>query len=85
LFFSGQIQYLHEKFFGIIMAAIDSSMTIQELLEQHPQAIATFIKNRMQCVGCPAQAFHTVADVAQIYGSPIDTLCNAIHGTIQTE
>ena len=67
------------------MIKIDSKMTIQELLEQHPRATAAFIKRRMLCVGCPAQAFHTLEDVARIHGSIIDDLCAAIRKAIQTE
>ena len=59
------------------MIKIDPETTIQELLKQHPSATAMFIARRMLCVGCPAQAFHTLADVARIHGSAIDDLCAA--------
>jgi hybrid cluster-associated redox disulfide protein len=67
------------------MIKIDSKMTIQELLAHHPCATAVFIKRRMLCVGCPAQAFHALEDVARIHGSTIDDLCAAIREVIQTE
>ena len=67
------------------MIKIDSKMTIQELLARHPLATAAFIKRRMLCVGCPAQAFHALEDVARIHGSTIDGLCAAIREVIQTE
>jgi hybrid cluster-associated redox disulfide protein len=67
------------------MIKIDSKMTVQELLENHPRATAEFIKQRMPCVGCPAQAFHTLEDVARIHGSIIDDLSAAIRKAIQTE
>jgi hybrid cluster-associated redox disulfide protein len=60
------------------MIKIDPEMTIQELLNQYPRATALFIARRMLCVGCPAQAFHTLADVARFHGSTIDDLCAAI-------
>ena len=60
-------------------------MTIQELLENHPRATAAFIKRRMLCVGCPAQAFHALKDVARIHGCTVDGLCVAIREAIQTE
>jgi len=67
------------------MIKIDSKMTIQELLEHHHRATAEFIKQRMPCVGYPAQAFHTLEDVARIHGSTIGDLCAAIRKAIQTE
>jgi hybrid cluster-associated redox disulfide protein len=67
------------------MIKIDSKMTIQELLVRHPHATAAFIKSRMLCVGCPAQAFHSLEDVARIHGSSINDLCAAICKAIQTE
>ncbi|MFH0998968.1 MAG: DUF1858 domain-containing protein [Pseudomonadota bacterium] len=67
------------------MIKIDSKMTIQALLEHHPRATAAFIKRRMLCIGCPAQTFHVLEDVARIHGSTIDDLCAAIREAIQTE
>jgi hybrid cluster-associated redox disulfide protein len=67
------------------MIKIDSKMTIQELLDQHPRATAAFIKQRMLCAGCPAHAFHAMEDVARIHGSTIDDLCAAIKIAIQME
>jgi hybrid cluster-associated redox disulfide protein len=67
------------------MIKIDSKMNIQELLAHYPRATAAFIKRRMLCVGCPAQAFHTLEDVARIHGCTINDLCKAIREAIQTE
>ena len=60
-------------------------MTIRELLERHPRATAAFIKRRMLCVGCPAQAFHALEDAARIHGSTMDDLRAAIRDAIQAE
>jgi hybrid cluster-associated redox disulfide protein len=67
------------------MINIDSKMTIQELLTHHPRATAAFIKRRMLCVGCPAQTFHALEDVARIHGGTIDDLSDAIREAIETE
>lgn len=67
------------------MIKIDSKMTIQEILEHYPRATAAFIKRRMLCVGCPAQAFHALEDVAGIHGCTVDDLCADIRDAIQTE
>jgi hybrid cluster-associated redox disulfide protein len=64
------------------MIKIDSKMTIQELLKLHPLATAVFIKHRSLCVGCPAQAFHTLEEAARNHGMTIDDLCAAIRDAI---
>lgn len=52
----------------------DSKMTVSELITAHPETIDVFIKRKMLCVGCPTEAFHTLADVARIYGIPLEEL-----------
>jgi len=44
------------------------TVTVKELLEQHPNLLQTFIDMKLMCVGCPADAFHTLAEVAGEYG-----------------
>ncbi len=44
------------------------TVTVKELLEQHPNLLQTFIDMKRMCVGCPADAFHTLAEVAGEYG-----------------
>jgi hybrid cluster-associated redox disulfide protein len=67
------------------MVKIDSKMTIQKLLEHHTRATAAFIKRRMLCVGCPAQAFHSLEDAARFHGCTIDELGDAILEAIKME
>ena len=64
------------------MIKIDSKTTIQDLLEQYPRVTSMFIERRMLCVGCPAQAFHTLEEVARIHGGTIDDMCAAIRDAI---
>ena len=47
---------------------IDANITVDELIRNHPQAIDFFLKRKMLCVGCPAEAFHTLEEVADSYG-----------------
>ena len=65
------------------MIKIDSKLCSQELLERYPRATTAFIKHRMLCVGCPAQAFHTLD--ARIHGNTVNDMCAAIREAIQTE
>jgi len=60
-------------------------MTIRELLERNPPAIKVFIKLKLFCVGCPAQKYHTLEDVAGIYNYDIYTLLDNIRNTVQIE
>ncbi len=65
------------------MMKIDSKITVQKLLANHPGAITAFIKAKMQCVGCPAQGFHTLEEVARIYGCTVEDLCLAIREAVE--
>ena len=47
---------------------IDTTTTVQKLMDRYPSVIEVFMKHRLACVGCPAEAFHTLEDVARVYG-----------------
>lgn len=49
-------------------ACLSESITIKELLDLYPYLLTTFIDLGLMCVGCPADAFHSLADVAREYG-----------------
>ena len=46
---------------------ISESSTIKDLLDQHPYLMHTFVDLGLMCVGCPADAFHNLNDVAKEY------------------
>jgi hybrid cluster-associated redox disulfide protein len=52
-------------------AAPIADMIVDDLIDQVPEVISTFVKHRMQCVGCPMARFETVAEVCQIYRLPL--------------
>ena len=56
--------------------------TITELLDRHPYLLQTFIDLRLMCVGCAAEAFHTLADVAREYGINQDQLVSRLQAAI---
>jgi hybrid cluster-associated redox disulfide protein len=64
---------------------LEQHMTIRELLEGYPSSIKVFIKLKMFCVGCPAQTYHTLEDVARIYNYDIYALLENIRNTVQIE
>ncbi len=47
---------------------VSESTTIKELLDLYPFLLPTFIDLGLMCVGCPADAFHDLTDVAKEYG-----------------
>lgn len=61
---------------------LDPSITVKELLDQYPTTIGVFIRHKMFCVGCATQAYHTLRDVAGIYGLTLNTLMDSLQNTI---
>jgi hybrid cluster-associated redox disulfide protein len=62
---------------------MDTEMTINNLLKQHPAATNVFIRRMMLCVGCPAAGFHTLQDAAKLYGHQLDELSREIEWEIR--
>lgn len=42
-------------------------MTVKAVLNRHPRAASVFFKMGMYCVGCPAEAFHTLEEAARAH------------------
>jgi hybrid cluster-associated redox disulfide protein len=49
-------------------------MTVKTVLDQYPRALEVLIQISPLCVGCPAEAFHTLADVARENKIDLDRL-----------
>ena len=47
---------------------LSSDITVRELLDRYPKLLQAFMDLGLLCVGCPTEAFHTMADVAKEYG-----------------
>jgi len=73
-----------QKHYPNTTMTLDPHMTIKELLEHHPTSIKVFIKRKMLCVGCPTEDYHTLEDVAKIYGFTLGTLMESLQEAIQT-
>ena len=67
------------------MMIIDSKMTVSELMRVHPSAMDVFIKRKMLCVGCPTESFHTLEDVAHLYGVALEQLLRELQGVIDVQ
>lgn len=62
---------------------ISSVVTVKELLETHPEVLQMFLDMGLLCVGCPAEAFHTLAEVAEEYKLDVDQLLRRITKSIK--
>jgi hybrid cluster-associated redox disulfide protein len=57
-----------EAFLAMKPAAIDPSMTVDEIMRRWPATIRVMIRNKMLCIGCPIGIFHTVSDACDAHG-----------------
>jgi len=62
---------------------MSSDTTVKYLLETYPQISQMFIDMRLRCVGCPAEGFHTLAEVAHEYKLDLNKLIENIDNTLQ--
>jgi hybrid cluster-associated redox disulfide protein len=46
---------------------IESTMSAEDLMKKWPATIEVFVRHRMACVGCPASAFHSIAECCKEY------------------
>ena len=58
-------------------------LTVKELLDRYPQLLRTFMDLGLLCVGCPAEAFHSLADVAREYHLELNQLLQRIYKEIE--
>jgi len=60
-----------------------SDMTVKEILDKYPALVDVFIKQKLLCIGCPTEAFHTIEDVARIHNYPLKELMGILTEAIQ--
>jgi len=61
---------------------LTSAMTVKDVLDCYPEALHVFVDIGLLCVGCPAEAFHTLADVAREYHLDLSQLLHRLHKAI---
>lgn len=59
-------------------------MTIENLLDAHPQVTAVFIRRRMACVGCALSSYCTLAYAAHVYDISLPSLVAECQDTINS-
>jgi hybrid cluster-associated redox disulfide protein len=63
-------------------ASVSSDITINKLLDRYPQLLQLFMDLGLLCIGCPVEAFHTLADVAREYHLDLNQLLQRIDTVI---
>ena len=64
---------------------ISPEITVKELLDRYPQLLHLFMDLGLMCLGCPAEAFHTLKDIAREYHLDMDQLFQRIDRVIGDE
>jgi len=64
---------------------VSSEITVEALLDRYPQLLPAFMELGLLCVGCPAEAFHTLTDVAREYHLDLGQLQQRIAAVIGAE
>jgi hybrid cluster-associated redox disulfide protein len=62
---------------------ITAHVTAKTLLDTYPQLVPWFMNLGLLCIGCPAQAFHTLEDIAKEYGYDCTELIQSLQGKIE--
>lgn len=65
--------------------SLSSEVTVKELLDRFPQLLKLFMDLGLMCPGCPAEAFHTLADVSREYHLDLDQLRQRIDAAIDAD
>jgi len=58
------------------VSAVDS---VEDVMQEDPATIRTFLDFKFACVGCPIGSFHSVAYACQEHGVDVATFLSALH------
>ena len=64
---------------------LSKNITVKELLDHYPQVLRVFMDIGLLCVGCPTEAFHTLADVAREHRLDLNRLLRQITKAIEDD
>ncbi len=66
-------------------SSISSDITVKELLARYPQLLQVFMDMGLLCVGCPAEAFHTLREVAHEYHLNVNQFVQSIEMAVRDD
>ena len=61
---------------------LSPDITVKKLLDRYPPLLQLFMDLGLLCIGCPVEAFHTLADVAREYHLDLNQLLQRIDTVI---
>jgi hybrid cluster-associated redox disulfide protein len=61
---------------------LDSGWTAEQVMERYPRTVAVFLALKTGCVGCHLERFCTLAEVAETYQLPLQTLLEKLNESI---
>lgn len=61
---------------------LSPDISVKKLLDRYPQLLQLFMDLGLLCIGCPVEAFHTLADVAREYHLDLNQLLQGIETVI---
>ncbi len=62
--------------------AITKESSIDEILENYPEAEEVLIMHGMNCIGCQAAQFETLADAAKAHGLDVNKLVDEMNALL---
>jgi hybrid cluster-associated redox disulfide protein len=62
---------------------LSPEITVKELLDRYPHLLQLFMDLGLLCAGCPAEAFHSLNDVAKEYGYDLNKLIHHFQLSIE--
>ena len=68
---------------AIMKPHISPEVTVKDLLDRYPQLLQPFMDLGLMCPGCPAEAFHTLREVAREYNLDLAELLHRIDMVIE--
>ena len=64
---------------------LSPDITVKKLLDRYPQLLQLFMDLGLLCIGCPVEAFHTLADVAREYHLDLNQFLQRIDTVIGSD
>jgi hybrid cluster-associated redox disulfide protein len=62
---------------------INKNMSIEEVVRNHPELVATFELFGLGCVGCQAALFESIEQGAEVHGVDVKALVDELNRQIQ--
>lgn len=56
------------------MTGINATVTVDDVLGQHPDAMRVFIDHGMACIGCAVAPYHTIEEACAEYNLPVEEM-----------